>query len=135
MVHTQAATQLSAVQVEHRGSVSDVWLRKNIRDDVADEVYGSDVTYWEADEVYGTLEGSVTEDEVAERFNELWDQFEEDVLTDREVTEKRGSEISDAMADLAETVSDGAVDVADIANAIADLAEVVSELSEVISNG
>lgn len=97
MVHTQASTPLSVVQVEHRGPLTDVWLRKNIRDDVADNVYGSDVAYWEADEVYGVINGYVTEDEVAERFDELWSQFEEDAMGDRELIESRTSGVRDIL--------------------------------------
>lgn len=62
-----------------------MWLRRNIRDDVADDVYGSDVTYWEADEVYGTIAGHVSADEVASRFDELWLKFESDSMSDREL--------------------------------------------------
>ena len=97
MVHTQASTPLSVVQVEHRGPLTDVWLRKNIRDDVVDNVYGSDVAYWEADEVYGVINGYVTEDEVAERFDELWSQFEEDAMGDRELIESRTSGVRDIL--------------------------------------
>ena len=57
--------------------MTDVWLRKNIRDDVADDVYGSDILYWEADEVYGVINGTITEREVNARFAELWNLFEE----------------------------------------------------------
>lgn len=97
MVHTQASTPLSVVQVEHRGPLTDVWLRKNIRDDVADNVYGSDIAYWEADEVYGVINGYVTEDEVASRFDELWAKFEEDTMGDRELIEARTSGVRDIL--------------------------------------
>jgi hypothetical protein len=97
MVHTQASTPLSVVQVEHRGPLTDVWLRKNIRDDVADNVYGSDIAYWEADEVYGVINGHVTEEEVASRFDELWVRFEEDSMGDRELIEARTSGMRDIL--------------------------------------
>lgn len=97
MVHTQASTPLSVVQVEHRGPLTDVWLRKNIRDDVADNVYGSDIAYWEADEVYGVINGYVTEEEVASRFDELWAKFEEDAMGDRELIEARTSGVRDIL--------------------------------------
>ena len=97
MVHTQASTPLSVVQVEHRGPLTDVWLRKNIRDDVVDNVYGSDIAYWEADEVYGVINGYVTEDEVASRFDELWAKFEEDTMGDRELIEARTSGVRDIL--------------------------------------
>ena len=97
MVHTQASTPLSVVQVEHRGPLTDVWLRKNIRDDVVDNVYGSDVAYWEADEVYGVINGYVTEEEVASRFDELWAKFEEDTMGDRELIEARTSGVRDIL--------------------------------------
>lgn len=97
MVHTQASTPLSVVQVEHRGPLTDVWLRKNIRDDVADNVYGSDIAYWEADEVYGVINEYVTEEEVASRFDELWAKFEEDTMDDRELIEARTSGVRDIL--------------------------------------
>ena len=97
MVHTQASTPLSVVQVEHRGPLTDVWLRKNIRDDVADNVYGSDIAYWEADEVYGVINGYITEEEVASRFDELWAKFEEDTMDDRELIEARTSGVRDIL--------------------------------------
>jgi len=97
MTHTQSATPLSAIQVEHRGPLTDIWLRRNIRDDVADGIYGSDITYWEADEVYGVVSEYVTEDDVAANFDSLWAKFEEDGMSDRELAESRTSEIRDIL--------------------------------------
>ena len=97
MVHTQASTPLSVVQVEHRGPLTDVWLRKNIRDDVADNIYGSDIAYWEADEVYGIIDGYITEDEVAARFDELWNRFEDAAMGDRELIEAKVSGVRDIL--------------------------------------
>lgn len=82
MIHTQSSTPLSAVQVEHRGPLTDVWLRRNIRNDVADDIYGSDITYWEADEVYGTISGYVTAEDVTAQFDELWARFETAAIDD-----------------------------------------------------
>lgn len=128
MKHTQASTPLDAVQVEHRGPLTDVWLRKNIRDDVVDDVYGSDITYWEADEVYGIVMGHATVEGVTPMFDELWDRFEEDAMTDAErIADARdtASTNSDAIAELAEMVADGEVTMEDLSQAIMELAEIV----------
>ena len=130
MVHTQASTPLSAVMVERRGPLTDVWLRRDVTTFEDDGV-----TYWEADETYGVIEGVVTEEEVSARFNGLWDEFEEDGLTDRELMVSRVSEMSDAIAELSEMASDGAVDIADIADGIAELSADVSRLFELVEGG
>lgn len=85
---TISATPLAAVLIEARadGMTADVWLRRNIEKDVADNGPDADkaVEFYKADEVHFVQAGVPTVDEVAAAFDELWEAHEGDGLTDSE---------------------------------------------------
>lgn len=85
---TMSATPLDAVLIEPRtdGMTADVWLRKNIEQDVYDNGSEGDksVTFWKADEVHFVAVGVPTVDEVTAAFDTLWTAHEQDGLTDGE---------------------------------------------------
>lgn len=104
MKHTYSATELAAVQIERRGAVCDVWLRKNIASDVYEHEGIEPQEMWTADEVSGILPASVGEAEVLARFDELWELFEEDAKTDGEKMaelKQQAADLEDAVLELA----------------------------------
>lgn len=99
---SQSSTEPKAVLVEPRGPMaSDVWLRRDIVHDVADMQDGQAVDFWRYEEVHGVMGGHPSEDEVAARFDELWDAFELDELTDRAMAMRAldAAEAAQAQAD------------------------------------
>ncbi len=83
-MHTQSATELDAVLIEPVGTGANIWLRQNI-ETVEVEIDGGTQTMWEADEVSGTLSWVPTVAEVEEDFDEMWEAFEQNGKTDREL--------------------------------------------------
>lgn len=85
---TISATPLDAVLIESRtdGMTADVWLRKNIEQDVYDNGIEGDksVAFYKADEVHFVSVGVPTVDEVTAAFDTLWAAHELDSLTDAE---------------------------------------------------
>ena len=85
---TMSATPLDAVLIEPRtdGMTADVWLRKNIEQDVYDNGIEGDrsVAFYKADEVHFVSVGIPTVDEVTAAFDTLWTAHELDGLTDAE---------------------------------------------------
>ena len=85
---TISATPLDAVLIESRtdGMTADVWLRKNIEQDVYDNGIDGDksVALYKADEVHFVSVGVPTVDEVTAAFDTLWAAHELDGLTDTE---------------------------------------------------
>ena len=85
---TCSATPLDAVTVEVRpgGVISDVWLRRNIEKDVADNGPDAEksIEFYKADELHFVQVGVPTVDEVTAAFDELWEAHEDDELTDSE---------------------------------------------------
>jgi hypothetical protein len=85
---TMSAIPLDAVLVEAKadGMTADVWLRKNIEKDVADqgEDAGNAIEFYKADEVHFVAVGVPTVDEVTAAFDALWTAHEQDGLTDGE---------------------------------------------------
>lgn len=81
---TTSATPLDAVKVEQRpDGQADVWLRRNIQEkQVEPEDEGGPYTQYTADEVH--LVKAITEDEVVERFDELWDEADAEETTQPE---------------------------------------------------
>ena len=101
---TCSATPLDAVMIEARpgGATADVWLRKNIEKDVADN--GADgnmsVEFYRADELHFVTGGVPTVEEVAAAFDELWDAHEGDGLTDSERIDMIINQLKDTRAAL-----------------------------------
>lgn len=85
---TVSATPLAAVLIEARADnvTADVWLRKNIERDVADNGPDAEksIEFYKADELHFVQVGVPTVDEVTAAFDELWEAHEEDELTDAE---------------------------------------------------
>ena len=85
---TVSATKPDAVLVEARpgGMAADVWLRKGIEKDVADN--GPDeskaVEFYKADEIHFVQAGVPTAEEVEAAFDALWAAHEHDGMTDAE---------------------------------------------------
>lgn len=86
MVHTQSATELTAVLVEpvFLGASVNVWLRKNIETVEVDLGDGLTQQMWEADEVSGCIAAPMTAAEIEEDFDEWWDALERASKTDAE---------------------------------------------------
>ena len=104
---TCSATPLDAVMIEARpgGATADVWLRKNIEKDVANN--GADgnmsVEFYRADELHFVTVGVPTVEEVAAAFDELWDAHEGDGLTDSERIDMIINQLKDTRAALKDT--------------------------------
>lgn len=85
---TVSATQPDAVLIEARadGATADVWLRRNIEKDVADNGPDAEksIEFYKADELHFVQVGVPTVDEVTAAFDELWEAHEDDGLTDAE---------------------------------------------------
>lgn len=106
-VATCSATPLDAVMVEARpgGATADVWLRRNIGKDVADN--GADaekaIEFYRADELHFVAVGVPTVEEVTAAFDELWDAHEDDELTELEQIDKLIEQLKDTRAALEDT--------------------------------
>ena len=106
-VATCSATPLDAVMVEARpgGATADVWLRRNIGKDVADN--GADaekaIEFYRADELHFVAVGVPTVEEVTAAFDELWDAHEDDGLTELEQIDKLIEQLKDTRAALEDT--------------------------------
>lgn len=103
---TRSATQLDAVSVEARagGAAADVWLRKNIVEDAADqgEREGDAIKFWQADELHFVAVGVPSVEEVTANFDELWTAHEDDELSSSERFDKLSQAIEDNTAALIE---------------------------------
>ncbi|WP_303251641.1 hypothetical protein [uncultured Senegalimassilia sp.] len=106
-VTTCSATPLDAVMVEARpgGATADVWLRRNIEKDVADN--GADaekaIEFYRADELHFVAVGVPSVEEVTAAFDELWEAHEDDELTEREQIDKLIAQLKDTRAALEDT--------------------------------
>ncbi len=104
---TRSATPLDAVTVEARpgGAISDVWLRRNIEKDVADNSTDTEkaIEFWRADELHFVAVGTPSIEEVTAAFNELWDAHEDDELTDTERIDDLIAQFKQTRAALADT--------------------------------
>lgn len=86
------------------GAMSDVWLRKNIERDVADNgPDGEPCEFWRADEVHFTVP-FMTAEEVSENFDALWAEH-----GDKPTTDERLSALESAAMELADIIG-GEVD-------------------------
>lgn len=84
MIETISATEPQAVQIEqHANGTADVWLRKNIEQDTADNGMDNEgYTFWRADEAHILVSGTPDPDEVAGNFTAWWAKAEgEDVAS------------------------------------------------------
>ena len=102
---TRSATPLEPALVEARpgGAASDVWLRKNVVRDAADDgPDGGPVEFWEADEVHFVAEGVPEVADVKARIDELWSAHEDDDLTGAERLAKLAQSVADQQAALLE---------------------------------
>lgn len=106
-VATCSATPLDAVMVEARpgGATADVWLRRNIEKDVADN--GADaekaIEFYRADELHFVAVGVPSVEEVTAAFDELWEAHEDDELTEIEQIDKLIEQLKDTRAALEDT--------------------------------
>lgn len=106
-VATCSATPLDAVMVEARpgGATADVWLRRNIEKDVADN--GADaekaIEFYRADELHFVAVGVPSVEEVTAAFDELWEAHEDDELTELEQIDKLIAQLKDTRAALEDT--------------------------------
>lgn len=103
---TISSTQPDSVLVEPRpgGMASDVWLRRNIKQDTADrgEDSAAAVEYWVAEELHFVAAGKPTVDEVTADFDALWAAHEEDGMTASERMAKLAQAVEDNTAALIE---------------------------------
>ena len=124
--HDVSATPLDAVTVEPRaGMISDVWLRRNVRRTEMELEDGLSQTMWEAEVVHGVLGGRPSVAYVADRFAQLWVQFEEADLTDRELMELRSDVLGDGLAEVAGIAADSADMVEILSQAVEELASMI----------
>ena len=104
---TCSATPLDAVMVEARlsGATADVWLRRNIEKDVADNGADNEQTieFYRADELHFVAVGVPSVEEVAAAFDELWEAHEDDELTDTERIDGLIEQLKQTRAALADT--------------------------------
>lgn len=104
---TCSATPLDAVLIEPRpgGILSDVWLRKNIQKDVADNgsETGNAIEFYKADEIHFVQAGVPTLEGITAAFDELWVAHEDDGLTDTERIDKVIESLSATRAALEDT--------------------------------
>ena len=106
-VATCSATPLDAVMVEARpgGATADVWLRRNIEKDVADN--GADaekaIEFYRADELHFVAVGVPSVEEVTAAFDELWEAHEDDELTELEQIDKLIEQLKDTRAAIEDT--------------------------------
>lgn len=104
---TCSATPLDAVLIEPRpsGILSDVWLRKNIQKDVADNGIdsGKAIEFYRADEIHFVQAGVPTLDGITAAFDELWAAHENDGLSDTERIDKIIESLTATKASLEDT--------------------------------
>lgn len=106
-VTTCSATPIDSVVIEARpgGATADVWLRRNIEKDVADN--GADaekaIEFYRADELHFVAVGVPSVEEVTAAFDELWEAHEDDELTEREQIDKLIAQLKDTRAALEDT--------------------------------
>ena len=106
-VTTCSATPIDAVMIEARpgGATADVWLRRNIEKDVADN--GADaekaIEFYRADELHFVAVGVPSVEEVTAAFDELWEAHEDDGLTELEQIDKLIEQLKDTRAALEDT--------------------------------
>lgn len=106
-VTTCSATPIDAVMIEARpgGATADVWLRRNIEKDVADN--GADaekaIEFYRADELHFVAVGVPSVEEVTAAFDELWEAHEDDELTELEQIDKLIAQLKDTRAALEDT--------------------------------
>lgn len=106
-VTTCSATPIDAVMIEARpgGATADVWLRRNIEKDVADN--GADaekaIEFYRADELHFMAVGVPSVEEVTAAFDELWEAHEDDELTELEQIDKLIAQLKDTRAALEDT--------------------------------
>lgn len=103
---TCSATPLDAVMIEARpgGMTADVWLRRNIEKDVADNgADGSAIEFYRADELHFVAVGVPSIEAVTAAFDELWVAHEDDELTDTERIDMLINQLKDTRAALKDT--------------------------------
>lgn len=104
---TVSATPLAPVLIEARadGLTSDVWMRKNIQKDVADNGIDSckAIEFYRADEIHFVQAGVPTLDSITAAFDELWVAHEDDGLSDTERIDKIIESLSATRAALEDT--------------------------------
>lgn len=105
---TESATELSAVLIEQCGSGANVWLRKNIHTEERELDGDGTQTVWVADETNGYLSWVPTTQEVEEDFDEMWEAFELNGKTDRELVMQalETAERAQAQADFTAILTD-----------------------------
>lgn len=124
---TVSATPLEAVLIEARadGMSADVWLRRNIERDVADN--GPDVEkaveFYRADEVHFVRPGAPTVEEVTAAFDELWAAHDGDGMTD-----------SERIAALTSSDSDAVDALAELGDMLAEQADALAELGDMVAS-
>lgn len=106
-VTTCSATPIDAVMIEARpgGATADVWLRRNIEKDVADNGANAEkaIEFYRADELHFVAVGVPSVEEVTAAFDELWEAHEDDELTEREQIDKLIAQLKDTRAALEDT--------------------------------
>ncbi len=123
---TVSATPLEAVLIEAHadGMGADVWLRKNIERDVADNGPDAEkaIEFYRADEVHFVRDVVPTVDEVTAAFDELWAAHEDDGMTDAE-----------RIAALAASDSDNTDALAELGDMLAEQADALAELGDMVA--
>lgn len=106
-VTTCSATPIDAVMIEARpgGATADVWLRRNIEKDVADNGANAEkaIEFYRADELHFVAVGVPSVEEVKAAFDDLWEAHEDDELTELEQIDKLIEQLKDTRAALEDT--------------------------------
>ena len=114
-MRTEASTELTPVDYHLRpDGVAEVRLHRNIVHDTSEGDSGDGVALnrWTADEV--ELTTTLSQAEVAERFDDLWTQAERDGMTDREL-----------IVGLTQRVGEGELTMDELADALIELAGMI----------
>lgn len=98
MVSTASDTRIDPVMLVRNGPVTEVWLRKNIEHRTVVNDGGGEQQMWFADEAHGIVPGTPAAAEIEGDFDALWDRFETDGMTDRELVNYRATQLTDALA-------------------------------------
>ena len=83
MQRTQRNERPSRIEMTVNGHITEVWLHRNIEQVEIDGEDGLPQQMWEADEVHGALDASVTGAYVSANFDTLWDEWDDTPVLQR----------------------------------------------------
>lgn len=94
IVQSHSSESPKTAQCERYGRHTEVWLRKNIQQDTADNYDGSGTDFYVYDELHFTVAGTLTEEQAQAQFDALWDEHKYDGVGAEELVKKLLLEIA-----------------------------------------